>query len=138
MIAVDTNVLVYAVDQLDPVRHAKAVQLLGQLRTSGQTLLLWQVAAELLAKLRQWEHTNRITTHVVEGYVKHFLAMFPLTFPTERVLQQSIELSRKYSLSHWDAMVLSACLDAGVDTLHSEDLTHGAVYETVTVLNPFV
>jgi predicted nucleic acid-binding protein len=131
MIAVDTNVLVYAVDQLDPVRHAKAVQLLGQLHSGGHTVLLWQVAAELLAKLRQWENRKRINTQEVEGYLQHFLSMFPLVFPSERVFQQSIELGRKYSLSHWDAMVLAACLDAAVDTLHSEDLTHAAVYETV-------
>jgi len=35
-------------------------------------------------------------------------------------------------------MLVAACIDAGVDTLYSEDLGHGTEYDSVTVINPFV
>lgn len=34
-------------------------------------------------------------------------------------------------------MLLAACIDAGVDTLYTEDLSHGVVYDGVSVNNPF-
>jgi predicted nucleic acid-binding protein len=46
-------------------------------------------------------------------------------------------LSSRYSLSHWDSLLLAACEDAGVDTLYSEDLDDGMTYDAVTVVNPF-
>ncbi len=41
-------------------------------------------------------------------------------------------------LSHWDRMLIAACIDAGVRTLYSEDLGDGVAYDSVTVINPFV
>jgi predicted nucleic acid-binding protein len=47
MNAVDTNVFVYAADDDEPVKQAKAVNLLDQLvEEPSHTLLLWQVAGE--------------------------------------------------------------------------------------------
>jgi predicted nucleic acid-binding protein len=46
-------------------------------------------------------------------------------------------LTRRYSLSHWDSLLLGACIAAGVDTLYSEDMSHNGVYDSVTVINPF-
>ena len=48
MIAVDTNVLIYACDQADPRRQKVALDLI----TNGQEgVLLWQVACEFLSGL---------------------------------------------------------------------------------------
>lgn len=65
------------------------------------------------------------------------LNVFPLASPTGSVVDHSIRLHASYSLSHWDSLLLGGCIDAGVDTLYSEDLSDGAVYDTVRVINPF-
>ncbi len=52
-------------------------------------------------------------------------------------LQVSLELGRRYSLSHWDSLVLAACLDAGIDSLYSEDMDSGTDYNGVHVIDPF-
>ena len=54
------------------------------------------------------------------------------------MLRKSLDLSSRYSLSHWDSMLIAACIDAGVRTLYSEDLGDGVAYDSVTVINPFV
>jgi predicted nucleic acid-binding protein len=64
--------------------------------------------------------------------------MFSLTLPTQNVIALSLDLSPRYSLSHWDSMLLAACIEAGVDMLYSEDLDAGMTYDSVTVVNPFV
>ena len=42
------------------------------------------------------------------------------------------------TLSHWDSMlVVAACIDAGVDTLYTEDMRAPRQIETVRLINPF-
>ena len=82
MTAVDANVLVYAFDSDDSVRQAQARGLLEQLiQTPAETILLWQVAGELLSCLRKWEAAGRISSTVVEAHFRDVLAMFPLSPP---------------------------------------------------------
>jgi predicted nucleic acid-binding protein len=139
MNAVDTNVFVYALDANDPVRQARAHDLLDRLiQTPSDTVLLWQVAAELLSCLRKWESANQISSEDVEAHFRDVLAMFALRLPGVTVFDASFELRSRYSLSHWDSLLLAACKDAGVDTLFSEDMTAGIDYDGITIVNPFV
>jgi predicted nucleic acid-binding protein len=139
MNAIDTNVLVYAVDFNEPTKQAKAIDLLNRLsQPPTETVLLWQVVGEYLSCLRRWQSAGRVTDTLVEQYVNRALAMFSLTLPTQNVIALSLALSSRYSLSHWDSMLLAACTEAGVDTLYSEDLDASMTYDSVTVVNPFV
>jgi predicted nucleic acid-binding protein len=137
MNAVDTNVLVKALDADDPVRQAKARDLLDQLiGNPAETTLLWQVAGELLSCLRKWEASGRISAADVEANFRDVLAMFPLSLPTPRILDESFRLRSLFSLSHWDSLLLAGCKEANVTTLYSEDLSDGMDYDGVKVVNP--
>lgn len=138
MNAVDTNVFVYAADDDEPAKQSKAVQLLDQLvQTPSETWLLWQVAGEFLSTMRRWENAGRISAADVRANIRDVLAMFPLALPSQNVIVSSLDLSSRFSLSHWDSMLLAACIEAGADTLYSEDLDAGTTYGPVTVINPF-
>jgi len=139
MNAVDTNVLVYSFDQLEPGKRAKARALLSQLGQTGDLpRLLWQVAGELLSCLARWESSGRIQPAETIAILNHVLGLMPLAMPMTSVLTRAIEMRGRHSLSHWDSMLLAACVEAGIDTLYSEDLTSGMTYDTVKVINPFV
>lgn len=138
MIAFDTNVLVYSVDAHEPAKQSLAQSLIDEQLQSGTPVVLpWQVGCELLACLRRWESAGRIGASDVEEFGFRFVNLFPFVMPTADVFAHSFELNRKFSLSHWDSLLVSACLKAGVDTLYSEDLDDGARYDTMTVVNPF-
>ena len=138
MNAIDTNVFVYLVDHTEPDKQQQAADLLRQARQDrGSTVLLWQVAGEYLSCLRRWAREGRLSNSDIEPYLNRVTALFPFAFPTDRVLSISLDLHSRYSLSHWDSMLLAACVDAGVDTLYSEDLAADMTYDTVTVINPF-
>ena len=138
MNAIDTNVLVYFVDRDEPVKRNEAVGLLDRLVNGEvETVLLWQVAAEFLSCLRRWEHQGRISRQEVVENLARVRSMVRCVRPTERILEKSLDLSSRYSLSHWDSMLLAACIDANVTTLYSEDLGDGTIYDSVTVINPF-
>jgi predicted nucleic acid-binding protein len=138
MNAVDTNVFVYFVDRDEPLKQAKAVELLDRLaKEDVETVLLWQVAAEFLSCLRRWEDEGRIKREEARENFNWLETMFRCVLPVQAVLRKSLDLSSRYSLSHWDAMLLAACIEAGVRTLYSEDLSPGAQYDSVAVVNPF-
>jgi predicted nucleic acid-binding protein len=48
-----------------------------------------------------------------------------------------MQLHGRYSLSHWDSLLVAGCGDAGVTSLYSEDMQHGADYDGVKIINPF-
>jgi predicted nucleic acid-binding protein len=138
MNAVDTNVFVYSLDASEPVKQAQADQLVERLaRTPEETILPWQVAGELLSCLRKWESAGRVTPADVESHFRDILALFPLRLPSADIFRRSFDLRSRFSLSHWDSILLAACLEAGVDTLYSEDLAAGTNYDGLVVVNPF-
>ncbi len=138
MNAVDTNVLVYSLDVDEPAKQAKAKALLASLvGARPATILTWQVAGELLRWLRKWEAAGRVSGADVEKHFRDFLAVFPLTLPGPQVFARYFDLHSRFSLSHWDALLLAACKEAGVTTLFSEDMDSGTDYDGLTIVNPF-
>ncbi len=72
MNAIDTNVLVYFVDEHEPAKQAKATELLERLsEEERETALLWQVAVEFLSCLRRWENDGRIDRMTTLAHVEH-------------------------------------------------------------------
>jgi len=62
MNAVDTNVLIYRLDRSDPVKQAKARDLLRQLtRDAEPTVVPWQVLGELVCQPRRWQDSSQLT-----------------------------------------------------------------------------
>jgi predicted nucleic acid-binding protein len=138
MNAVDTNVYVYTIDADEPVKQAKAIALLDRLGLApAETITLWQVAGEYLGQLRRFEAKGKLTPEAVVVGFQRFLASFALRRPSDGVFQKSFDLRSRFSLSHWDSMLLAACVEAGVSTLYSEDLAAGMDYDGVVIVNPF-
>jgi len=99
MIAVDTNVFVYRLDRREPVKQAKARELLSQLGADPTpTILLWQVLGELVRQLRSWQEQGEITREALLRYVAAFRKMFPLVLPTPQVVDHALDLAGCYSL----------------------------------------
>ena len=49
----------------------------------------------------------------------------------------ALALAASHGLSPWDALIVQAALDAGCDTLVSEDLQAGRRFGALLVVNPF-
>lgn len=138
MNGIDTNVLVYFLDEHEPSKQAKATELLEHLaEEETESIILWQVAVEFLSCLRRWENEGRIDRATIWEHVERLEATFHCVMPSRSLLRPSLDLSSRYSLSHWDSLLLAACADAGVNMLYSEDLDNGMTYDGVTVVNPF-
>src|SRR5688572_24922922 len=113
MNAVDTNVLVYAHDPRDPAKRAAAVALLASL---ADGVLLWQVAVEYLATCRKLEPYGYTIARSWQD-VRAMRRKWTTLGPEWQALDRAEDLTRRYSLSFWDAMVVAACLEGSVKRL---------------------
>ena len=50
-----------------------------------------------------------------------------------------MSIGLRHDLSHWDALIIAAALHTGCETLYSEDMQHGQIFNgCLTVTNPFI
>jgi predicted nucleic acid-binding protein len=139
MNAVDTNVLIYSVDQKEPTKQAKAHQLLQILVNGAEaTVLLWQVLAETARQLRRWKDQGELTESEFVQHVQAFRLLFPLVLPIEAVFDRALDLASRFSLSHWDSMILGACKEAHVTTLYTEDMGAPTTIDGIQLVNPLI
>jgi predicted nucleic acid-binding protein len=139
MNAVDTNVLLYSLDNREPIKKIKAQQLFQKLlATSQPTYLLWQVLAELVNQLRRWKDQGLLTETQFAHEVQMFRSNFALLLPTASVLDHALDLAKRFSLSHWDSLILGACKDAGITVLYTEDMGSPTSFDGIQLINPLV
>jgi predicted nucleic acid-binding protein len=138
MNAIDTNVLIYRVDRQDPEKQAKARALLKTLRAAPvPSVLPWQVLGEFVRHLRFWQDRNRITRAALLRYTEAVRKLFPIAMPNPQVLEHVLDLTGRFRLSHWDSMLLGACIEAGITTLYTEDMGAPTTIGGIRLVNPF-
>jgi predicted nucleic acid-binding protein len=138
MNAVDTNVLLYSIDRSEPAKQLKAQQLLNQLHAAAEpTILLWQVLGELAQQLRHWRDQGKLTAADFSLHTQAFRHLFPLSLPSAEAFDRAMDLAERFSLSHWDSMILGACQTAGAMRLYTEDMGAPRNIDGIELVNPF-
>jgi len=57
----------------------------------------------------------------------------------EGTVREAMKLAVRYQLSHWDALIVAAAIQASCDLIYSEDMQHEQVFDDrVSVKNPFI
>jgi predicted nucleic acid-binding protein len=134
MIAVDTNIIVYAFDQADPSKQRRALDLLAQSSTAN-AILLWQVYCEAGSQLSRL--AVRQARFDVRAALAGVRARLRLVMPSPEVADTCWDLRQRFQLSYWDGLLLAACIDAGVTRLYTEDTQSAPKIESVELINPF-
>jgi predicted nucleic acid-binding protein len=98
----------------------------------------WQVMGEFLRFLRSMQDQGKLKPAKSERILRGYLRLFTIAMPSLVVIDHALSLTRRHSLSHWDSMLLGACLEAGVRTLYTEDMGAPVVIEGIALVNPFV
>ena len=133
MNAFDTNILIYAHDPRDPIKQGTALSLIQSL-TDGT--LLWQVACEYLAASRKLEPFGYNRLQAWQD-IQDLRQVWTTILPSWDILDTAEKLMSTYSLSFWDAAIIAACLEGGVDRLYSEDFDAYPYIDTLAIINPF-
>lgn len=133
---VDTNLLVYAYDSSAGKKWKASSQILSLLWQHRTGILSTQVLQEFFVSLTQ-KARNPIPPEAAREIVSDLLH-WPMVVNDGKNILRAIDFQVKYHFSFWDSLIVQAAVTSGSQYLLSEDLQHGQVIESVTILNPFL
>lgn len=130
---VDTNVLIYAVDEANQKKHEAAKLWRAELWKSRRGRISFQVLQEFYANVAQkWPSSRR----QAQAEVRNLLAWRPVPLDAE-VLEQAWKVQERYQLSFWDSLIVAAAKTASCRYLLTEDLQADQDLGGIVVVNPF-
>ena len=132
---VDTNVLIYAHDLSAAAKHTRARDLLQELWESGDGCLSIQVMQEFYVNV-----TRKVAKPLAPEIAAQIIAdlsVWRVHRPGVQDVLDAVRLQARYRVSFRDAMIVSSAIQLGCQTIWSEDLNPGQVYQGVTVRSPF-
>lgn len=132
---VDTNVFVYLYDAGSSAKQVIAAEWVERLwrDRSGRTSV--QVLNELYVTLLR-KLARRMTAEQAWEVVHALTEWNPQ--PVDRdMLLRAREVERRYRISWWDSLIVAAAQLQECDTLLTEDLQAGMIFDRVAVRNPF-
>ena len=125
----DTNVLVYLTSG-DPAKADRAEAMFA-----GGGGISVQNLNELANVARRKIGMSWQDTHAFLSLLRGLLNVHPVSVETH---ETGLALAERYQLSIYDSMIAASALQAGCDTLWSEDMQHGMVIDgRLRIVNPF-
>ena len=92
------------------------------------------MACEFLSASRKRAKQGFTSAHAWNR-LGEFRDLLPLVLPTDGNLARANEIHLTRGASLWDALIIAACAEVGVDTFYSEDLPGFDDFEGVRVVN---
>ena len=137
---VDTNILVYRCDPIDPVKTAQAGSLLRAGVAAQQFYLPHQALIEFVNAVTKRRAGGRSLLAHEEAWrqAEDLLDEFPVLYPNEKVFRIAMMGMSAYKFHWYDAHLWAYAEHYGLPELLSEDFEHGRRYGTVRVRNPFL
>jgi predicted nucleic acid-binding protein len=126
----DTNILIYATLSDDP-RRAAAERIVD----AGGTISV-QVLNEFTNVARGKLKRSWPKIEAMLGLIKSKADR--VRSMTAATHEHAIALARDHGFSFYDALIVAAALEAGCDTLFTEDMQDGRVLGGLTIRNPFL
>lgn len=125
----DTNVLIYA--QEDSAKGATARYLLERGGVISVQVLNEFASVSARKQGRSWASIDEAVTDILDVVA----APLPITLT---IHESARALAARHGFAFYDALIIAAAIEAGCDTLYSEDLRNGRAVEGLTIVNPFI
>ena len=132
----DTNIVVYTFDSGAPKKKRRAQELVEQALRTQEGMVSTQVVQEFL-NVATSKFTAPLTFSDAQQYLHDVLAPLCTVFPSIDLFRQALVIQQDTRYSFYDSMIIGGALQAGCDTLYSEDFPHGQQIRGLRILNPF-
>ena len=131
----DTNVLVYAYDSHDPQKQQIAQSLLTESIEQENGVLSVQVLGEFFTVVTR--HIKHPMSADEAQQVITAMSMLPVQEIDLSLVVRAIDTHRRYKISYWDALIVSAAERSNCVKIVTEDLNDDQTYHGITAFNPF-
>jgi predicted nucleic acid-binding protein len=132
----DTNILVYAFDSMEGLKHICAKHLIEDLWETKTTWLSTQVLLEFHSAITR-PRSKTFSIKESQAVIRTFL-YWKVYSPRASDVVQAVSIQERYRLSIWDAMIIQSAVACGCKVIYSEDLNHGQEIEGIKIVNPFM
>lgn len=130
---VDSNVLIYGVDEANPKKHEAARLWRSELWKSRRGRVSFQVLQEFYANVtRKWPSARE---HA-QAEIRNLLTWRPVVID-EQILEDGWRIQDRHRISFWDALIVAAAKASSCRFLLTEDLQADQDFDGVIVVNPF-
>lgn len=129
----DTNVLVYAFSKAprDAVK--------GRIARDWISREDWGVTMQVLQEF--YVNAVRVPDALrhddAPAMIEEIASSRPVAATDLPLMRHTLLLKSRYGIAYWDATLVAGAHQPGAPVLVSEDLSHGQLYGSVRVLNPF-
>ncbi|MEK6646502.1 MAG: PIN domain-containing protein [Candidatus Firestonebacteria bacterium] len=131
---IDTNILVYAVDNCNLKKRNKARDILKETVKSNSFVISTQVLQEFYVigttKLKIDPILAKNILHTFENMEIVSIDIF--------LIKEAIDTSVLNKISFWDALIIVSAENAKCEKIYTEDLNHGQIIRGVKIENPLL
>jgi predicted nucleic acid-binding protein len=117
MKSLDTNVLVYAVSELDGLKENAAKKLLEEALKGGWPIAA-QVYGEFFSVMIRKKYMSRTDARAA---IQTFSELMPALASSVTAHSAALKLAAEKQMPYWDALIVAVCAENGVKKLYSED-----------------
>jgi predicted nucleic acid-binding protein len=128
----DTNILVYSLDQADAAKKARCRGLIRSLTAESKGVISTQVMQEFYVAATSKLGAEPLLTKDILRSLERFETV--VVSPT--LIKDAIDCSIINRLSFWDALIVVSAESAQCEVLWTEDLNHGQIIRGVRIENP--
>lgn len=132
-IFIDTNILVYTIDQKNRIKHSRARTIVKTIVENHRPVISTQVIKEFYVVAVTKLAADPI---VIKNIVHNFQNMEVVNNDID-LIEQAIDISVLSQISFWDSLIVAAAEKANCEFIYSEDLNNGQNYRGINVVNPF-
>ena len=138
----DTNFFVYSFDQSAAAKARKATELIREALTTQKGVISYQVVQEFFnVALRRF--SQPMQTADAEQYLSTVFRPLLAVHSSQALYAEALHLHAQSGLSQtllswYDALIVSAALQARCQLLFTVDLQHGQRFGSLQVRNPFL
>jgi predicted nucleic acid-binding protein len=132
-IFIDTNLLVYSIDQHNPVKMQKCRDLLKTLTGDHKGVISTQVMQEFFVATTKKMGAEAL---IIKD-ILHAFERFEVVMITPDMIKSAIDCSIINRISFWDSLIIVAADSSNCEILWTEDLNDGQVIRGVRIKHPF-
>lgn len=130
----DTNILVYAVDQDDPAKHASAKRFLDVVHANPGRFYL------SVQNIREFAFTMYIKTKAppqkIQEYIREFGLVFSMVADTPEDAHTAVEWAFNLDMPFWDGLLMSTARRNGITTIYTENVRDFKKNPGIKTVNP--
>ena len=132
-IFIDTNILIYSMDNFDEQKRDNSRKLLKSLKDTREGVISTQVMQEFYVTATKKLKVDPLFAKEVMHSFEHF----EVVMITPEIIKDAIDCGVLNQLSFWNSLIVSAAEHSKCNEIWTEDLNHGQVVRGVKIVNPY-